>query len=76
MKKILALCLALMLMAAMAVSVAAEISPEAEVIPDAGQNQSPVSPQTGNGLLLVVAGVAVASLTTATVATKKLTAND
>ncbi len=76
MKKILALCLALMLMATMAVSVAAEISPEAEIIPDSGENQSPVSPQTGDMMWIVVAGVVVASLTTATVAAKKLTAND
>ena len=60
--------------AEIAVSVAAEISPEADVIPDAGKNDSPVSPQTGNGVLVVLAGVVAACLTAATVATKKLTA--
>ncbi len=74
MKKILALVLALMLMATMAVSVAAEISPEADIIPDGGKNESPTSPQTGDTMFLVIAGVVVASLTTAAVATKKLTA--
>jgi len=74
MKKLIALFLAIIMMLAMAVSVAAEISPEADVIPDAGKNDSPVSPQTGNGVLVVLAGVVAACLTAATVATKKLTA--
>lgn len=76
MKKILAIVLALMLMTTLAVSAAAEISPTAPVIPDTGKNDSPTSPQTGDTLMLVVAGVVVASLSTAVIAGKKLAAKE
>lgn len=87
MKKILMLCLVLVMMMAFTVPAFAVISPGAGVVTDPntgggptdsgatqpGSNDSPTAPQTGSTVLfLTVAGVAVASISAAIVATKKL----
>lgn len=75
MKKLLVLVLALVMLLAMGLSVAAEISPEAPVISgDGDKNDSPTSPQTGNTLVIVAAGAVVACLAVGGVAAKKLIA--
>lgn len=88
MKKLLVLCLAVLMMASMAIPAFAVISPEADVIttttggvpdntPDQGdKNDSPTSPQTGSALVLLAAGAAVAGLVGTGAATKKLSAKD
>ncbi len=82
MKKILMLCLVLVMMMAFTVPAFAVISPGAGVVTEPsngggptqeGSNDSPTAPQTGSTVLfLTVAGVAVASISAAVVATKKL----
>lgn len=75
MKKLLVIALAVVMMMAMGLSVAAEISPEAPVISgDGDTNDSPTSPQTGHTFVIVAAGAAIACLTVGGVAAKKLIA--
>ncbi len=75
MKKLLVLALALVMMLAMGLSVAAEISPEAPVISgDGDTNNSPTSPQTGHTFVIVAAGAVIATLAVGSVAAKKLIA--
>ena len=88
MKKLLVLCLAVLLMASMAIPAFAVISPEADVIttttggvpdetPDEGdKNDSSTSPQTGSALVLLAAGVAVTGLVGAGATAKKLSDKD
>lgn len=84
MKKLLVLCLAVLMMASMAIPAFAVISPEADVIttttggvPDHGdQNDSSTSPQTGSALVLLAAGAAVAGLVGAGATAKKLSDKD
>ncbi len=76
MKKLLAIVLAVVMMMAMGLSVAAEISPEAPIISgDGDQNDSPTSPQTGYTFVIVAAGAVVACLAASGVAAKKLIAD-
>ena len=66
MKKILAVLVAVLMMAALTVPALAEISPTAPVITTttgtapSGSNDSPTAPQTGYSLLIPMAAVAVA----------------
>ena len=83
MKKLLVLCLAVLMMASMAIPAFAVISPEADVIttttggvPDQNTNDSATSPQTGSALVLLAAGAAVAGIVGAGATAKKLSDKD
>ncbi len=80
MKKMFAVLLAVLMMAAFTVPAFAEISPTAPVITTttgtkpSGSNDSPTAPQTGASLLIPVAALAAAGI--AGVAAKKLSAKN